>query len=338
MLRSGSLREPFAPQAPTREGFPYGNSNCRSRELGIDARHSSTPSQYIFEWRLISLIVTCVLFICTSGYSDRIESHIEDLKVEDRQVRVHAVRALGQIGPDAKVAVPHLIEALKDEDRQVRGFAAYALGRIGTAAIPHLIEALKDENENVRSDAASALGRIGPDDERVIPNLIEALKDEDRQVRGFAASALGQIGTAAVPNLIEALKDENENVRTSAASALGNIGPDDERVIPNLIEALKDEDRQVRWTSAAALGRIGPDAKAAVPSLIEALKDENENVRTNAAGALGGIGTALQREKDTTAIPDLEMALAALRARNFSEKATRVQRAVEALKAIEKSR
>ena len=108
--------------------------------------------------------------------------------------------------------------------------------------------------------------------------------------------------------------------------------------VASLIETLKDEHPYVRTAAAYTLGQIGPDAKAAVPNLIEALKDEDVRMKS-VADALGGIATALQREKDTTAIPDLEMALIALRAANAPEDFTAdVLRAVEALKAIEKRR
>ena len=65
------------------------------------------------------------------------------------------------------------------------------------------------------------------------------------------------------------------------------------------------------------------------------LKDY-EGVRQSATDALEQFAIALEKNKDATAIPDLEMVLVALRATNFSEERTRVRQAVEALKAIEK--
>jgi HEAT repeat protein len=61
-------------------------------------------------------------------------------------------------------AVPALIEALEDRDDHLRCAAAKALGEIGPEAklaIPALIKALEDENFHVRLDAAEALGEIG---------------------------------------------------------------------------------------------------------------------------------------------------------------------------------
>ena len=61
-----------------------------------------------------------------------------------------AVDALGQIGPDASLAVPALIQIVgKNSPSEVRVAAARALGRIGPAAkesVPTLTEVLKTQN------------------------------------------------------------------------------------------------------------------------------------------------------------------------------------------------
>ena len=57
-------------------------------------------------------------------------------------VRYASAQAMGQIGPDAREAVPALIEALMDTVADVRYWSALALGRIGPeakAAVPTLI-------------------------------------------------------------------------------------------------------------------------------------------------------------------------------------------------------
>jgi HEAT repeat protein len=52
------------------------------------------------------------------------------LKDKDEEVRRYAAKALGNIGPKAKEAVPALIEALKDENLDVRYYAQEALNKI----------------------------------------------------------------------------------------------------------------------------------------------------------------------------------------------------------------
>lgn len=61
-----------------------------------------------------------------------IQKHIEALKDMDWRARANAARSIGEIGPDAKDAVPALIEALSDND--VSLIAVWALGQIGAAA------------------------------------------------------------------------------------------------------------------------------------------------------------------------------------------------------------
>ena len=63
-----------------------------------------------------------------------VNKQIRRLKSKDWSTRANAVRALGQIGPEAKAAVPALIQALKDEDYDVRESAAGALEKINIEA------------------------------------------------------------------------------------------------------------------------------------------------------------------------------------------------------------
>ncbi|MBU4502509.1 MAG: HPr family phosphocarrier protein, partial [Nanoarchaeota archaeon] len=161
-------------------------------------------------------------------------------------VRQAAAVSLGNIGPEAKEAVPYLIEALKDV--RLAAAAAEVLGNIGPEAkeaVPYLIEALKDESLYVRLAAAEALGNIGPEAKEAVPYLIEALKDESLYVRRAAAVSLGNIGPEAkeaVPYLIEALKDESLYVRLAALEALDKIGPEAKKVI---IKTSKNKSRDV---------------------------------------------------------------------------------------------
>ena len=87
-----------------------------------------------------------------------------NLKHEDPEVRLEAVQALAEMGPDAREAVPVLNNTLlTDPDWRVRGWSALALGRIGPAAkesVPALLEAMNDPNREVRRAAIRALPYI----------------------------------------------------------------------------------------------------------------------------------------------------------------------------------
>ncbi len=227
----------------------------------------------------------------------------EKLQHKDVEVRRSAAKALMEMGPGAKEAVPVLIKALQDKDDLVRANAAWALGTVGPEAeqaIPNLIEAFQDEVMIVRMGAAGGLGGIGPRAKQSIPALAKAIQNpiEDHNVHRVASEALGRMGPEAIPVLAKALQSENYFVRRMSARALEETGAG---AVPALIKALKDEDRSVRLMAVQALGGIGPEAKQSVPALTKALQDERYNVRTSATRALWliRVGTGETRKTGT---------------------------------------
>jgi hypothetical protein len=99
---------------------------------------------------------------------NEVQKYIEALKSTDIYIRRDAARALGEIGPEAKDAVPELVEALDDEDMDL--IAVWALGRIGPAAIvavPAIKRWLDKINSSCRppSDIREQLAYL-PEDER----------------------------------------------------------------------------------------------------------------------------------------------------------------------------
>jgi HEAT repeat protein len=91
------------------------------------------------------------------GDASAVQPLIVALKAWD--VREAAVEALAHIGAEA---LEPLIAALSEGDRDVRIYAAGALGQIGeTRAVEPLISALQDPGMLVRVAAAEALDRLG---------------------------------------------------------------------------------------------------------------------------------------------------------------------------------
>ena len=125
---------------------------------------------------IIFSILVGLVSICISGcetQEQEVKKLIKALQHKNSQVRRAAAGKLGEIGEDAKDAVPALTIALQDESRDVRTSAAGALGAIGISAIdavPALIKTL--QNPEVRWHAEEALTKIGIG---AVPVLIQAL-------------------------------------------------------------------------------------------------------------------------------------------------------------------
>lgn len=210
----------------------------------------------------------------------------------DRQIRFHAARTLGEIGPEAKAAVPSLIRELDwelehfgpDHDSRRHTFV-WALGQIGPeahAAIPSFKILFKREPTNA---LVEAWGRI---DAPPLAELLDRLSNQDPDFSPvYALNKFGRRAQAAVPTLRKLLSDPRIKVRTDAAEALTYIEPPALEALPTLIEAvgLDAEGIQPEWVDIA-LARVGPPAKAALPALIRRL--------TQGGGGTGGITALVQ--------------------------------------------
>ncbi len=215
------------------------------------------------------------------------------------ELRGGAALVLGDLGADAKPAVPALLRALKGVQPGPPALAArspllLALARVGPDAVPPLVEWLRDADPELRNSAATALALIGPAARPAVPALIGMLKDAEAANRREAAIALGSIGPgasdAAVP-LVEFLKSlpaERKAQARLAGLALSRIG---KAAVPALMGGVKGDNATARVECASALGLIGPDAAEAVPALVEALKP-GSGLEGEAADALGRIGPA----------------------------------------------
>ncbi len=172
----------------------------------------------------------------------------------------------------------------KDWDKQVRMEAITALGEMGPAASAALTEQIKDDDVFVRDAAIMALGKTGPG---AIATLTGLFKANDMSIPDAAARALAEVGPAAIPAILESLRSGDPRVRWAAAWALGYMGPAAKTAVPALAELLKYPDRNDRYAAALALGKIGP---AAAPTLTKLLHDKNAWARVEAAGILTRIG------------------------------------------------
>ncbi len=186
--------------------------------------------------------------------------------------RRFAAKALGALGPAARVAAPALLTLAKSDRPGDRLEAARALRQLGLetdAAVAILGELLAEPV--CRWEAASTLGELGPAAAAAVPRLLTMLETEQShrpsRTPSMAALALGKMGSAAVPGLVPLLTNAASDVRVNAAVALTGLGTAAAPAVPGLVPMLRADDPEEQLTAANALAAIGPGAVAAVPEL-----------------------------------------------------------------------
>ncbi len=143
----------------------------------------------------------------------------------------HVVDALGRIDRKGQSVQP-LIIVLKRRNLPGDGLnrykAAVALGNIGANAkdaIPELLAFLRNDDD-YRDGAAEALGKLGKGNEQVAAALAAALKDSSVLVRKTAVISLGLIGPVSnthLPAIKTLLNDPDEDVRQAAAATVQRL-------------------------------------------------------------------------------------------------------------------
>jgi hypothetical protein len=140
--------------------------------------------------------------ILAASDSQDIDALTQQLQSRDASLRLRAAKALGDLGPAARIAVPGLAALLTDTDNDARRAAIRALRLIDPTAKPTeaLVRAvaldLKDPDANVRLVAARTLGRFGSAAAIAAPDLDAARADSDPDVRRAVADAFARISAA----------------------------------------------------------------------------------------------------------------------------------------------
>ncbi len=203
--------------------------------------------------------------------------------------RSAVVRAIGQISPDATIAVPVLTECLKDPDAQQAAVAALLqYGMQAKAAIPNLRELAKTA-KTAKSDSAGSLAvvglvRIDPDSEETW-TAFKGCSANDRQAvtRGLLRIDREAKDKSTLKAILVLLQDPDVKVRAASVELLARkFDPDAQStVLPLLLTMLKNKEARA-GDLAEALGPMKALAKEAVPDLLKAFaveKDEEESER-----------------------------------------------------------
>jgi hypothetical protein len=198
---------------------------------------------------------------------------------ENKKIRLDALRSLGVIGSNQKIAVRDLAKP----------------------AVPDLIALLRDKDDEVRKWAIITLGEIGPNAASAVEPLLALIRDEEHAVRsGDAIRALGRIGPGAIPALpllASMVADPQHRTHIMAIHAFWRIGPKSQVeasiVVQKLIDRLlaSKHPRERAWV-AEILSEIGPAAREAIGALSTAVDDPEPEVRYAAKNALRAVTAA----------------------------------------------
>jgi hypothetical protein len=153
------------------------------------------------------------------------------------ELNEEAEYAFEVLGTNAVSAVPGLIQIYEENvSPSSQRCAAQALGNIGREArpaLPALIQRFTHTNTEVRFNAVSAVMSIGGEPDIVIPALTSALKDPSVDVRWNALSGLSRFGgraRSAVPEILPMLNDEgavgDSKIKGQVEITLWRIAPE----------------------------------------------------------------------------------------------------------------
>ncbi len=171
--------------------------------------------------------------------------------------RLHAIWALGQIGPKASEALEAVARFLQNADSEVRAQAAKVLG---DRRHPGAVAALGDPSPRVRFYACMAAARCArKEDFGPVVELLRANADRDPYLRHAGVMALAAIGGAET-----LVNDPSPAVRMGALLALRRLAR------PEIKAFLADRDASLVYEAARAIHDVPiPGAMAALAALMD---------------------------------------------------------------------
>jgi HEAT repeat protein len=240
----------------------------------------------------------------------------------DRQCRLAAVNALGELRSTAKAAAEAIRPLLDDDDQRLRIAAAKALWQV--SADPQAVRSLGTEFEKLAVSDPTGYGHvqvdiayyfyneIGAEAAPLAPMMIKFLRSGSYSTASAAARVLAAIGPSAkeaTPALIELI--DKPHINREALLALASLGPSAKDAVPVLVrlyhQSVKEPanprpalDGEERQRMVIALGQIKEPQDEVISLLIEALGDRSRFVRAAACQMLVHFGS-----KAAPAVPAL---------------------------------
>ena len=180
------------------------------------------------------------------------------------EVRLTAVEAIEQAGPEARSQLAAVIQATRSDDLFVRWVATRTLGKI-LAASP---------------DGGT---------DRIVAALGDRVADPDLDVVSAAMTALAKGGNASRPAIDAVLKRAvtgDPDTCTQAIYTLESIDKDRRCSVAGLMPALRSDSPRIRKAAVVFLGRSGKSARSALGALAQLIADPEEDVRKEAARSI----------------------------------------------------
>ncbi|MFO0822416.1 MAG: HEAT repeat domain-containing protein [Gemmataceae bacterium] len=217
--------------------------------------------------------------------ADAIPVLLRGLQGSDSELSQSA-RALGELGPAAKIAVPELLKKSEACQMPLRLELAQAAAQIdpayGSWVVDICIAVFRDpktRGQHVRELAADALVKRGPKAKAAMPALLEVMREKGPHRMEIALAMIAIDPANAEPALAWARKclnekNEHDDFRELLAQVKA-LGPAAKPLLPELMELLNSKTTSVRQDAVIAIGRIGPDAKAALPRLKELAENDS---------------------------------------------------------------
>ncbi len=194
------------------------------------------------------------------------------LKDKQIYVRLNAVNALKDMGPQAADAIPELLEFIKDthNNRFNTGFNSFSTG-------------YHNNDLNAVDYAYEAMGGIG---KKAFPYLQKILTSNKPE--SWALIALGHMPAKKeiVEFVLPFLSHPDKAMKIESIKSLARLHIYPDKCVPALVIALDDSDDKVSNEAIVGLQAFGPEAKSAIPPLKAKLQEAMRNKNTNSIYAL----------------------------------------------------